>query len=129
MSEDRKEDALSAWLSTYGLITAERILERYQIRLQQKELFSVVKNPNTFYHRLLRVPLKNVLNGIIMQQVHDYQVYTQKLFVDYLLSGESEKDEESPGGMAREDLEEERNKLLKLNEGFHQLELAQNKLI
>ncbi|WP_019216832.1 hypothetical protein [Legionella tunisiensis] len=34
----------------------------------------------------------------------------KKLFVDYLLSGETAKDEESPGGLTRDDLEETRKK-------------------
>lgn len=129
MSEEKAENDLSMWFSTYGLITAERILEKYKIRLQQEDLLSAIKNPNTFYHRLMRVPLKNVLNGIILQQAHDYQVYAQKLFIDYLLSGETGKSEESPGGFTREELENERQNLMKMGEEFRQQELAQDKLI
>ncbi|ASQ45953.1 hypothetical protein [Legionella clemsonensis] len=123
------ENDLSEWLSTYGLVTVERIMERYNIRLQQEDLISVIKNPNTFYHQLVRVPLKNVLNGIILQQAHDYQVYAQKLFVDYLLSGESSKSADSPGGYTREDLEKERQVLIKLGEEFHEKELVHTRLI
>ncbi|KTC86718.1 hypothetical protein [Legionella brunensis] len=128
MSEEVEND-LSEWLSTYGLITAERILERYKIRLQQEDLASAIKSPNTFYHQLMRVPLKNVLNGIILQQAHDYQVYAQKLFIDYLLSGETTKSEESPGGGTREDLENERQVLVKIGTEFHDQELAHSNLI
>lgn len=123
------ENDLSEWLSTYGLVTVERIMERYKIRLQQEDLISVIKSPNTFYHQLVRVPLKNVLNGIILQQAHDYQVYAQKLFVDYLLSGESSKSADSPGGYTREDLEKERQSLIKMGEAFHEQELAHTRLI
>ncbi|CEK10625.1 hypothetical protein [Legionella hackeliae] len=123
------ENELSQWLSTYGLVTVERILERYKIRLQQEDLISAIKSPNTFYHQLMRVPLKNVLNGIILQQAHDYQVYAQKLFVDYLLSGESNKTEDSPGGYTRDDLEKERQALIKLGEEFHEHELTHSRLI
>lgn len=129
MSKEKADNDLSMWFSTYGLITAERILEKYKIRLQQTELLAAMKNPDSFYHRIIRVPLKNVLNGIILQQAHDYQVYAQKLFVDYLISGESSKDADSPGGGTRELLEEERQGLIKLNEGFHALEFEQEKLI
>ncbi|MDI9818896.1 MULTISPECIES: hypothetical protein [unclassified Legionella] len=129
MSEEKAENDLSIWLSTYGLVTAERILESYKIRLQQKELISAIKNPNTFYHHLLRVPLKNVLNGIILQQAHDYQVYAQKLFVDYLLSGETGKGEDSPGGLTREDLEKERQGLISMGDAFHQQTITHNNLI
>jgi hypothetical protein len=120
---------LSEWLSTYGLITAERILERYSIRLQRQDLISAIKSPNTFYHRLIRVPLRNVLNGIILQQAHDYQVYAQKLFIDYLMSGETAKGEDSPGALTREDLEKDRQTLIKVSEEFHETELAHNLLI
>jgi hypothetical protein len=46
MSDEKKENELSSWMSTYGLITAERILERYKIRLQHEELASAMKNPS-----------------------------------------------------------------------------------
>ncbi|WED44384.1 hypothetical protein [Legionella cardiaca] len=129
MTEEHVENDLAEWLSTYGLITVERILERYKIRLQQQDLISAIKSPNTFYHRLMRVPLKNVLNGIILQQAHDYQVYAQKLFIDYLLSGETSKSEGSPGEYTREDLEKERQELIKIGEEFHAQELAHGHLI
>ncbi|KTD23090.1 Uncharacterised protein [Legionella lansingensis] len=129
MSEEKTENDLSEWLSTYGLITAERILERYKIRLQPEDLASAIKSPNTFYHRVLHVPLKNVLNGIILQQANDYQVYAQKLFIDYLLSGETSKSEDSPGGFTREDLEKERQELIRIGEAFHEQELVHNNLI
>lgn len=133
MNEDIKKEKtgndLSTWLSTYGLITTERILERYKIRLPQEELAKALKNPRSFYHRLIRVPLKNVLNGIILQQAYDYQVYAQKMFIDYLMSGETTKPEEAPGGITREDLEKERQILVEMGETFHQQELAHNKLI
>ncbi|MBA2650668.1 MAG: hypothetical protein H0U73_00150 [Tatlockia sp.] len=128
MSE-AQENELSAWMSTYGIITAERILERYQIRLQHEELFTALKNPNSFYHKLLKVPLKNVLNGIILQQTQDYQVYAQKLFIDYLMSGESTRAEDAPGGFTREDIEKERLKLVEMGQRFRQCEMNQKKLI
>lgn len=129
MSEEKAESDVSMWFSTYGLITAERILEKCKIKLPQEDLFAAVKSPNNFYHRLLRIPMKNVFNGIILQQAHDYQVYAQKLFVDYLLSGETAKDEESPGGLTREDLENMRKKLVEMGDQFHLLEFTQDKLI
>ena len=127
MSEEQEKNDLSAWLSTYGLITIERILERYKIQLSQNELLTVIKNPYSFYHQLLRVPLKNVLNGIILQQVRDYQVYAQKLFVDYLMSGENNNTEAS--GLTKEDLEKERKTLVEMGELLQQVKLAHTTLI
>ena len=129
MDELIQDEQLSKWFSTYGLITAERLLGTYHITLPQNELISAIKSPFSFYHQLLKIPLKNVLNGIVLQQAGDYHVYAQKLFIDYLLSGESGKDETSPGALTRESLESERQKLVTLGEDFHHLQLEQNKLI
>lgn len=125
----QSENDLSGWFSTYGLITAQRLLEHYKIKLPQEDLLYTLQTPNTFYHSLLQVPLRNVLNGIVLQQAQDYQLYAQKIFIDYLLSGESGKDRDSPGGSVREDLEKERQKLLMMNENFHELELSHEALI
>lgn len=129
MVDIQQSDELTQWFSTYGFITAERILGTYQINLPQDELLQAIKNPNSFYHLLLQVPLKNVLNGIIIQQAYDYHVYVQKLFIDYLLSGETTKGEEAQGALTRESLENERQKLVTLGEDFHKLELEQSNLI
>lgn len=120
---------LKKWLSTYGILTAERVLETFNIRLKHDELITAIKNPRSIYYQLLRVPLKNIFNGIILQQTQDYQVYAQKLFIDYLLSGENEKDASAPGANTREEIEEERKKLINLGDEFSQLEIAHQTLI
>jgi hypothetical protein len=129
MKEKLAENDLSGWFSSYGLITAQRIYERFNISLSQDELIYSLKTPGTFYHQLLSIPLRMVFNGIIMEQVNDYQKYAQKLFIDYLLSGESGKPSDSPGAMTRDDLEEQRQILIKMNEGFQKLEIRHEKLI
>ena len=129
MNEKQEQTDWSAWFSTYGLLTAERILERFNVHLPHDELIKAVKDPLSVYFTLLRVPLKNVFNGIIFQQAHDYQIYAQKLFVDYLLSGEDAKDAESPGGMTRDDLEQQRIKLSDMGEAFRKQEDAHQILI
>jgi hypothetical protein len=129
MSEKVEQTDWSAWFSTYGILTAERILERFNLHLPHDELALAVKNPLSPYYQLLRVPLKNVFNGIILAQASDYQAYAQKLFVDYLLSGEEEKDAESPGAVVREDLERERVLLIEAGDAFRQLEQAHQLLI
>lgn len=129
MNEETNEIDMSMWFSTYGLLTAQRILERFNIHLANDELIIATKNPRSIYHQLLQVPLKNIFNGIILQQAHDYQVYAQKLFVDYLLSGEGNKEESSPGASTREVLENERLKLMEMGEEFNKLELAHETLI
>ncbi|KTD04207.1 hypothetical protein Lgee_0237 [Legionella geestiana] len=108
--------------STYSLITAGQILEKYPLYLNEKARASIPRRPGCVYHLLLQVPLRMLLNGIILQQAHDYQVYVQKLFVDYLLSGESSRDESAPGALTREDLEAERIKVVELSQAFQAFE-------
>lgn len=129
MAEEAIDTDLSMWFSTYGLLTSQRILERLHIHLVSAELIAAVKNPRSVYYQLLRVPLKNVFNGIILQQAHDYQVYAQKLFIDYLLSGEGSKEEVAPGANTRDDLEAERTRLIEMSEAFHKQEIAHQTLI
>ncbi len=129
MDELIQDKQLSKWFSTYGVITAERILGKYHITLPQTDLVNAIKSPFSFYHLLLKIPLKNILNGIVLQQASDYHIYAQKLFIDYLLSGESGKGDDSPGALTRESLEMERQKLITLGDEFHQLQQEQNELI
>lgn len=129
MDEMQKNDELSKWFSTYGVITAERILGTYNITIPQSELLVAIKSHYSFYHNLLQVPLKNVLNGIVLQQANDYHIYAQKLFIDYLLSGESAKNEEAQGALTRESLENERKKLVTLGEEFRTIQLDNDALI
>lgn len=126
---EKTENELTGWLSTYGLITAQRILGYYQINLPHEDLVCALKSPQSFYHQLLDLPLRHVFNGIILKQVQDYQLYAQKLIIDYLLSGEPIKDEESPGTLGRENLENERLLLVNLNQNLRDLELEHEKLI
>jgi hypothetical protein len=130
MNEQKEQkDDWSAWFSTYGLLTAQRILERFNVHLAHAELVNSIHDPHSVYFQLLRVPLKNVFNGIILQQAHDYQIYAQKLFVDYLLSGEDGKEESSPGAVVREDLEITREKLIEMDGEFREQERTHRILI
>jgi hypothetical protein len=129
MSDQSTDKELSTWFSTYGLLTATRIFERLHIQLTTSEIKEALTNSCSLYYQLVRVPLKNVFTGIIHQQAYDYQVYVQKLFIDYLLSGEAGKDEESPGATTREDLELKRAELVVLVESFSQTELKYQQLI
>ncbi len=129
MKDKQIDDELSQWFSTYGMITAERILGTYQMIIPQTELLEAIKSPFSFYHQILQVPLKNVLNGIVLQQANDYHVYAQKLFIDYLLSGETSKGEEAQGALTRESMEDERKALVTLGDDFHHKQLAHDALI
>lgn len=129
MDENLNSDDFKQWFSTYGLITSQRILGHYQIVLPAHALIPAIKNQQSFYHLLVQVPLKNVLNGIILQQANDYHVYAQKIFIDYLLSGESAKPPEAQGASTRERLEEERQALIELGDEFNKKQLEHEALI
>lgn len=128
MDEERVDARLQQWYSSYGIITAERLLSTYQINLRE-HLLDAVKSPTSFYHRLLQVPLKNVMNGIIFEQASDYHLYAQKLFIDYLLSEEAAKDATSQGALTRESIEDERKALLLMAETFQKKRIEHNSLI
>ena len=103
------------WLSTYGFLTAERILERFKIKLSKSELLKTLHDPNGRYHHLLTMPLKNIFNGILINQVYDYQVYAQKLFVDYFLYRKNiGKTTDQRGTHAEEELAIKKDELIQL---------------
>ena len=129
MSAEKSENESGQWFSTYGLITAERILGKYKIKLVHEDLLKAMKSPFSFYHKILEIPLKHVLNGIVLQQANDYHVYAQKVLIDYLLSGENAKDEAAQGAATREEIENERQKLVDLGEEYHHMEGEHNNLI
>lgn len=129
MNEQKEQTDWSGWFSTYGLLTAERILGRYNIHLKHDELFKAVKDTGSIYYQLLRAPLKHVFNGIILNQALDYQTYAQKLFVDYLMSGEDAKEKGSPGTATREELEQQRLILVETGAAFRKIEVEHKQLI
>lgn len=118
MSNGVFENDLVSLSSTYCILTAERIFERFNIHMDHDALKAVIKNADSVYYKLLRVPFHNVINGIILQQAYDYQVYLQKIFVDYFASGNGNDNQESPGASIRESMEENRVKLIAMSESF-----------
>ena len=118
-------DVPSHWIPTYGAVTAEKILERYDIRLTQEELFHALSNANCVFLRLIQVPLKHVFNGLILQQAKDYQIYAQKQYIDYLISGDVNQEESQSGA----ELEATRKELVAFGEAFQEEELINEKLI
>ncbi len=129
MEAEKTQSKVGGVFSTYGLITAQRILERYDVQISPEQLSIAIHNSVSFYHQLLQIPLKNVFNGIILEQANDYHVYAQKLYIDYLISGESAKSEDSQGALSRTALEEERQKLVLLGEDFQQIQFRHQKMI
>jgi len=120
MDKESMESDIQALPSTYSILTADRILAGYGVRLGQDELSKIIKNSNSTYFQLLVVPFSNIINGIILQQACDYQVYLQKIFIDYLVSGSGNDNEETPGASLRADLEQNRLKLVEMSSLFEQ---------
>lgn len=114
------ENDLEALSSTYSALTADRILAGYGVHLSHDELSKIVKNTNSIYFQLLVVPFSNIINGIILQQANDYQVYLQKIFIDYFVSGSGNDNQETPGASVRADLEQNRIKLVEMSALFEE---------
>lgn len=129
MDNGLTEQDLKILSSTYGVLTAESILKRFGYILSADALSAVLKSPKSVYFQWLLVPFKNIINGIILQQAYDYQVYAQKLFIDYLVSGSGNDDPETPGASVRDNLEQTRVQLTQLSEQFEEDTLMHKKLI
>ncbi len=129
MNEKKMDSGFATWFSTYGSLTAERVLEHFDIRLPHETMVAALKNAGSIYFNVLRVPMMNIFNGIILQQAYDYQVYAQKLFIDYRLSPEYAKEPDAPGASTREELDEQYNKLLELGNAFNEHQLTHYRLI
>lgn len=129
MNDKSLESEMQHWFSTYGVLTAQRVFSQLNIILDDKLLIATVKNPLSVYYQMIQVPIKNVYNGIILQQAQDYLIYGQKIFIDYLLSGESDKDKNSPGADTREQLDSQRLALMEMAEDFNKKITTHQKLI
>lgn len=123
------DSEFSSWYPTYGLLAAQRVLERYKLEVPPDELIAGLKDTTSPYYYILRAPMKHLFNGIIIQQAKDYQIYAQKLLIDYLLSGKAEQGEEESGGEFKGHLEEERNILLSTISAFEKHVLTYQNLI
>jgi hypothetical protein len=112
MQKNDVDRDFSTWYSTYGSLTVESVLELLHIKIEHDALVAILNKSEHILHDVLHLPMKNIFNGIIFQQAYDYQVYAQKLMIDYRLSPEFSKDAESPGANIRNDLTEQYDQLL-----------------
>lgn len=129
MEESINQEPLEGLLSTYQWVTVGRVLGRYGLSLSDPAVMALLRAKTSFYYQLLRIPLTNVLNGIILGQAREYQLFLQKLFVDYLVSGEADRSDEEPGEDTRETIEELRQSMLALSGEFEAAERAHEGLI
>lgn len=121
--------SISSWYSTYGQLTVERILTRFTIRVDTSILKIALENSNSFYFQLLKIPYKNILNTIISEQAFEYQTFAQKIFVDFLLSGQNDQPQGSPGDHTRDAINNERKALLGIIDKFSHAQNSQRRLI
>ncbi|MCR9191258.1 MAG: hypothetical protein NXI01_01175 [Gammaproteobacteria bacterium] len=130
MDNQSMDNAESSWHSTYSLVTLERILALMGIHLSQDDLYEVSQTPNSPYYQLLQVPLKNIFNGILMNQATDFREYTQKMLVDYLISGAANlpPEQTQPQGV-RATLEDKRVALIESGDQFDLLQFEHQTLI
>ncbi|MCC5793074.1 MAG: hypothetical protein JJT82_10790 [Legionellaceae bacterium] len=128
-AESETELNETQWFSTYGIMTAKRIVDRYKLSFDDRDLLHALKLPHSFIHTLIKLPLRNILNDVIREQAYDYITYAQKLFVDYLLSGDTTRPEGSQGAYTREELEETRQQVVSLSKNFQTVEYQHFKLI
>ena len=129
MEKKQEMHTFEDWFSTYGLITADRLLQNYSISLPAKQLMDELKHSESFYRRLLVVPAKNVYNGLICEQARDYQTYAQKKIIDYVLSGTSVSNDGKFVSNTQKDMESKRKDLVKLSEDFYELSRKHYQLI
>lgn len=130
MNNKSMDEDGSSWYSTYGLVTTERIFDLLGITLDQDDLYVISQSPQSPYYQLLQVPLKNIFNGIIINQATDYREYAQKMLVDYLLSGAANlSEEQTKHEGARLELELMRTELIESGEKFDLLQFEHYKLI
>jgi hypothetical protein len=118
------------WFSSYGLFTAESILGRFNIKLSRSDLIQTLKGPNSRYHYLVTVPVKNIFNGILISQVHDCQLYAQKMLIDYKLSSnKTADDEEQSKTQAEVTLTTKQESLIQLGDMFEEKKEAHYQLL
>lgn len=97
------DQTVKAWSSTYRVLTGAPLLSIF--KLDESLLDQVWEDPAHPLHRSLQLSIRHVWNGIIFQQAYDYQVYLQKMMIDYRLSSSFTEDEDAPGFLIRQDLE------------------------
>jgi len=69
MQQKEVEGGFSTWYSTYGSMTVERVLDLLRINIAHDELIIILKKPEHILNNVLRVPMKNIFNGIIFSKL------------------------------------------------------------
>lgn len=115
--------------TTYGLITAGRILEQFQVTLSPRLLGGQVKDNHAFFHKLMRLPAISLQYKITNSQCRDIQAYAQQKLISYLYSPEAGKKEEEPGHELRQTIENKRQALVATGKELTQWEEQQESML
>lgn len=122
------EPDLDTYFSTYQWVTVGQLLEGYGLKLLDTSVLLLLGKKTSFYFQLLQVPVINVMSGIILEQVKTYRIYLQKLFVEYLVSGQADVEGDA-GADTREALEKSRQEMLAQGKAFDETERSREDLI
>lgn len=104
--------------TTFGLVTAERLLAKMGVGLSQDQISMQIQNSKAFYHALMYLPAKRtkVQGGI--ERCRDIQAYGQQKLIHYLFSGEASKEETENGQEVREEIEASRQRMVEMGKTF-----------
>ena len=97
--------------------------------MSYENLVNTLQHIDSIFCRLLKIPILEIFNGIILQQVNDYQAYAHKLLIDYLLSSENNKTENESGATTRAAIDDARQHLLEISDKFSEQEICREQLI
>jgi gas vesicle protein len=121
--EEQAKTVKMSFPSTYSVITAARILDKFDIKLPQHRVKNQVFHPDTFYHKLMFLPARQINTAISYEQCRDFQAYAQQKLIHYLFSGETAKSDKKPGADFRDSIEKQRVHLVEMGkdlEGWHE---------
>lgn len=99
---------MSDMSSTYGVLTAQRILQNHHIELSQAELLQAVSQPDNRFYPVLHCSFDLIYAQLILDQAHTYLVVAQQTIVDILLNrqqktGSLDEDSESSESVSGEE--------------------------
>lgn len=94
--------------STYGVVTAERLLAKLGVVISQASTTELIQQPQAYLHALLYAPAKRMMIDVDTERCRDIQAYGQQKLIHYLFSGEASKPEEEAGQSMRETIEQNR---------------------
>ena len=122
LARQAQERAIYRLPSTYSIVTAERLLMKLGIPLNQHIVSKQIQEPHAYYHALLYVPAKRLNISVDIERCRDIQAYGQQKLIHYLFSGEAAKEETEGGQSLRNAIESDRQQLVEMGKDFQEWE-------